>query len=150
MYCGFGVGVSIAGLRKPPGKEKGRAAERARLTDFDGPGVGVEGGLEGRDKAIAMGPVASWGESAAMVFIEMGRLAVLSGCCMCEDGGGGECTRSVGAGGIVGESRNNVGPDRGEDRFVLIFGDFLRGRCVERRDVNWAGRDEDCTTTSAR
>lgn len=41
----------MEGLENAPGmggrKEKGRATERARVTDFDGPGVGVEGGLEG-------------------------------------------------------------------------------------------------------
>jgi hypothetical protein len=98
MYSGFGVGVSMVGLRKAPGKEKGRAAERARLTDFDGPGVGVEGGPEGRGKGMAMGPVASWGEPAAKVSTEIGK-AFLSGCCMCEDGDrGGDGTRSFGAG----------------------------------------------------
>jgi hypothetical protein len=41
----------MEGLRNAPGidgrKEKGRDTERARLTAFDGPGVGVEGGPEG-------------------------------------------------------------------------------------------------------
>jgi hypothetical protein len=63
MYSGFGAGVSMEGLRNAPGidgrKEKGRAVERARLTGFDEPGVGVEGGPEGRGKATAMGLVAS-------------------------------------------------------------------------------------------
>ena len=155
MYGGFVVGVSIEGLKNAPGidgrkEEKGRATERARLTDFDGPGVGVEGGPEGRGKATAMGPVASWGESVVKVFTDMGNLATLSGC-VCEDGDGEvDCTSSVGAEGLVGGSRDSTEPDRGESRFVRIFGDFLRGRCVECREVSWAGRDEDCTTTSVR
>lgn len=93
MYGGFVVGVSIEGLRNAPGidgrkEEKGRATERARLTDFDGPGVGVEGGLEGRGKATVMGPAASRGESVAKVSTDMGDLATLSGS-VCEDGDGG-------------------------------------------------------------
>ena len=80
-----------------------------------------------------MGPVAGLGESAAKVFTELGKSAVLSGCCMCGDGDeGGDCTPCVE---IVSEPGNSVGPDRGKHRFVRIFGDFLRGRCVECRDV---------------
>jgi hypothetical protein len=83
-----------------------------------------------------MGPMAGLGESAAKVFTELGKSAALSGCCMCGDGDeGGDCSRCVGTGAIVSEPGNSVGPDRGKDRFVRIFGDFLRGRCVECRDV---------------
>ena len=80
-----------------------------------------------------MGPVAGLGESAARVFTELGTSVVLSGCCMCGDGDEGcDCTPCVDT---VSEPGNSVGPDRGKDRFVRIFGDFLRGRCVECRDV---------------
>ena len=80
-----------------------------------------------------MGPMAGLSESAAGLFTELGELAVLSGCCMCWGGDeGGECTRCVG---VVNEPGNSFGPDRGKDRFVRIFGDFLRGRRVECRDV---------------
>jgi len=83
-----------------------------------------------------MGPMAGLGESAAKVFTELGKSAVLSSCCMCEDGDeGGDCTRCVGTDEIVSEPGNSAGPDRGKDRFVRIFGDFLRGICVECRDV---------------
>ena len=83
-----------------------------------------------------MGPVAGLDESAAKVFTELGEWAVLSGCCMCEDGDeGGDCIRCVGTDGIVSEPGNSVGPDRGKDRFVRIFGEFLRGRCLDCRDV---------------
>lgn len=50
MYCGFGAGVSREGLRSMPGidrRKEGRIADRARVTGFEGPGVGVEGGSEG-------------------------------------------------------------------------------------------------------
>ncbi len=83
-----------------------------------------------------MGPVAGLGESAAKVFTELGKSAVLSGSCVCGDGDEGrDCTRCVGTDGIVSEPGNSVGPDRGKDRFVRIFGDFLRGRWVECRGV---------------
>jgi hypothetical protein len=95
--------------------------------------------------------MAGWGEPASEVFTDMEKPDTLSGCCVCEDGdGGGDCTCSVGAEGIVSELGNFAGPDRGEGRFVRIFGDFLRGRCVECRDVSCVGRDEGCTTTSVR
>jgi hypothetical protein len=83
-----------------------------------------------------MDPMAGLGGSAAKVFKELGTLAVLSGCCM--SGGGdeeGDCTRCVGTDETVSEPGNSVGPGRGEDRLLRIFGDFLRGRCVECRDV---------------
>lgn len=154
MYSGFGIGVSMEGLRNAPGidgrKEKGRDTERARLTAFDGPGVGVEGGSEGRGRATGMDLVASWGESTSEVFTEMGKPDILSGCCVREGRDGGDCTCSVGAEGIVSEPGNFAEPDRGEGRFVRIFGDFLRGRCVECRDVSCAGREDGCTTTSVR
>jgi hypothetical protein len=48
---GLFVGVSMEGLKNAPGiggrKVKGRTAERAPLTVFDGHGTGVEGGSEG-------------------------------------------------------------------------------------------------------
>lgn len=47
----------MEGLRYEPGiggRKEGRATERVRLTDFDEPGTGVEGGPEGRDKAVPM------------------------------------------------------------------------------------------------
>lgn len=82
-----------------------------------------------------MGPTTSLCESAAEAFTELGKSAVLSSCCMCGDGDEeGDCTRCVGTDGVVSEPGNSVGPSRGKDRFVR-FGDFLRGRCVECRDV---------------
>jgi hypothetical protein len=94
-----------------------------------------------------MGPVVGWGESVDEVFTE---IATLFGC-VCEGGDGGvDCTRSVGAEETVSGSRNSAELDRGEGRFVRIFGDFLRGRFVECRDESCAGRDEDCTTMSVR
>jgi hypothetical protein len=94
-----------------------------------------------------MGPVVGWGESVDEVFTE---IATLFGC-VCEGGDGGvDCTRSVGAEEIVSGSRNSAELDRGEGRFVRIFGDFLRGRFVECRDESCAERDEVCTTTSVR
>jgi hypothetical protein len=83
-----------------------------------------------------MGPMAGLGESAAKVFTELGKSAVLSGCCMCGAGDEeGDCTSCIGTDGIVSEPGNSVGPDRGNNRFVRTFGDFLRGRRVECRDV---------------
>ena len=99
--------------------------------------MGVEGGSEGRGKAAVMGPMAGLRESAAKVYTELGGSADLSGCCMCGDGDDvGDCTRCVGTDGIVSELEHSVGPDCGKDRLVRIFGDFLRGRCVECRDVS--------------
>lgn len=83
-----------------------------------------------------MGPMAGLGGSTAKVFMGLGKSTVLSGCCVCADGDeGGDCVRCVGSDGIVSEPGNSVGPGRGKDRFIRIFGDFLRGRCVECRDV---------------
>ena len=84
MYAGFCVGVSTEGLRYEPGiggrKERGRATDRAWLTDFDGPGTGVEGGPERRGKAAAMCPVAGGGGSATKTGTEMERSAFLIDC----------------------------------------------------------------------
>jgi len=72
----------------------------------------------------------------AKVFTELGKSAVLCGCCMCGDGDEeDDCTRCVGTDVIVSEPGNSVGPDHGKDRFIRIFGDFLRGRCVGCRDI---------------
>ena len=103
---------------------------------------------------ITMGPMAGLGESAAKVFMELGKSAILSGCGPCGMCGvgdeGGDCTRCVVTDWVESEPGSSVGSDRDTDRFVLIFGDFLRGRCVECRDVTRAGRDEGCGTRSVR
>ena len=72
----------MEGLRYEPGiggRKEGRTTERARLTDFDGPGTGVEGSPEGRGKAAAMWPVRGGG-SVGKVGTERERPAFLIDC----------------------------------------------------------------------
>jgi hypothetical protein len=149
------MGVSTEGLRYEPGiggrKERGRATDRAWRPDFDGPGTGVEGGPEGRGKAAAMCPVAGAGGSTTKTGTEMVRSAFLIDCRIRWDGDRiADCTSSVGDEGREGEPRNIAESDRGERLFVCIFGDFLRGRCVERRVTCGADRDVGWTTPSVR
>jgi len=83
MYGGLCAGVSMEGLRYEPGiggRKEGRTTERARLTDFDGPGTGVEGSPEGRGKAAAIWPVRGGGGSVGKVGTEMEGLAFLIDC----------------------------------------------------------------------
>jgi len=73
----------MEGLRYEPGiggRKEGRTTERARLTDFDGAGTGVEGSPEGRGKAAAMRPVRGGGGSVGKEGIEMERSAFLIDC----------------------------------------------------------------------
>jgi hypothetical protein len=83
MYGGLCAGISMEGLKYEPGiggRKAGRTTERARLTDFDGAGTGVEGSPEGRGKAAAMGPVRGGGGPVDKVGIEMVRSPFLIDC----------------------------------------------------------------------
>jgi len=140
--CGgnFGAGVSRDGLSNAPGirRREGRATERARLTDFDGPGTGVEGSSAGRVKATS-----SRGESVAMLRTKVVKPAFPVDCCACGDGDRGlDWAPSIRAGEIEVKSSDLDGPDRGED--LVIFGDFLRGWCVDCRVTGGTERDDGC------
>lgn len=77
------------GLRYEPGiggrKGKWRATERARLTDFDGSGTGVQGAPEGWGKAAEMCSATGDGGSVAEVGTEMEWSVTSIDCLMCGD-----------------------------------------------------------------
>jgi hypothetical protein len=127
-------------------KGKGRATERARLTGFDGPGTGVDGSSEGRDKATSCR-----GESVDMLRTKVGLPAVPVDCCVFGYGNRGpDCAPSIGAEGIGVKSSDLDGPDRGEDLVIRIFGDFLRGWCIDCGAASGTDRDEGCVTKAVR